>query len=116
MLLALRKYFPKYKSGSETVLVNIASTAGLQHSYTSPIYGATKWASVSLVKTFGNDVHYNTLKTKVLALCPFATDTKMFDFDITGNFLGQEYEKAYKDVVQYIKKQKYFSVYCKQYF
>lgn len=87
--------------------MNVASTAGLQHSYTSPIYGATKWASVSLVKTFGNDVHYNASKTKVLALCPFATDTKMFDRDMTGNFLGPEYEKAYKDTVQFIKKQKY---------
>ncbi|GJQ72772.1 hypothetical protein Trydic_g1423 [Trypoxylus dichotomus] len=99
-MLSLYKYMPKYKSGTEGVVVNIASTFGIQPGYSLPVYTATKHAVVGIGRAFGNNYYYNRYKVRILTMCPGYTPTSLttahdVDFDVNlfqkeiKNYLSQ---------------------------
>ncbi|XP_017773993.1 PREDICTED: 15-hydroxyprostaglandin dehydrogenase [NAD(+)]-like [Nicrophorus vespilloides] len=73
--LAFFNYLPKYKSGSEGVIVNIASIAGLVPMESTPVYAATKFGVVSYTQSMGTESHYKNFPVRLMAICPSATDT-----------------------------------------
>ncbi|CAH1366668.1 unnamed protein product [Tenebrio molitor] len=91
VLLGLENYIPKYKSGSEGVIVNISSIAGLKENSVVPIYSATKFAVIGMSKAFGDKAHHNRTKVKVLTLCPGITETPMIT-EVSGRNLGGPYQ------------------------
>ncbi|RZC34057.1 adh short domain containing protein, partial [Asbolus verrucosus] len=91
ILLGLENYIPKYKTGSEGVIVNISSIAGIQDFAIIPIYTGTKFAVMGMSKAFGDEEHYNRTKVKVLALCPGVTETPLIT-EMSGRNLGPPYQ------------------------
>ncbi|XP_050310697.1 15-hydroxyprostaglandin dehydrogenase [NAD(+)]-like [Anthonomus grandis grandis] len=79
ILLGLEHYLPKYKSGQEGLIVNTSSTAGIQSIPQCPIYSATKFAVVGATLSFGHQAHYDRQGVRVVAICPNATDTPIFN-------------------------------------
>ncbi|KAB0796765.1 hypothetical protein PPYR_10826 [Photinus pyralis] len=74
-LLAFEGYLPKYKKGTEGVILNIASTTGLEPFDCAPIYSCTKWGVVGFTRCLGTERQYKRNNIKVLALCPGFTNT-----------------------------------------
>ncbi|KAK4876649.1 hypothetical protein RN001_009155 [Aquatica leii] len=72
---AFEKYLPKYKSGSEGVIINVSSIAALDVFAYAPVYSATKSGVVALSRSFGSPTHYNRNQIRVMAICPGYTDT-----------------------------------------
>ncbi|GJQ77751.1 hypothetical protein Trydic_g16017 [Trypoxylus dichotomus] len=70
-------YLQKYRSGTEGVIVNISSLAGLRGFTSIPVYTATKHAVVGLSKSIGVQQHYDRTKIRVITLCPGVTETPM---------------------------------------
>ncbi|RZC41702.1 15-hydroxyprostaglandin dehydrogenase [NAD(+)], partial [Asbolus verrucosus] len=91
VLLGLENYIPKYRTGSEGVIVNISSIAGINEINVVPVYSGTKFAVVGMSKAFGSEAHYKRTKVKVLALCPGITDTPLIT-EISGRNLGPPYQ------------------------
>ncbi|KAJ3662605.1 hypothetical protein Zmor_006944, partial [Zophobas morio] len=109
ILLGLEHYIPKFKTGDEGVIVNIASVAGITPSGLFPIYSATKYAVLGMSKAFGNQSHYSRTGVRTLTLCPGLTRTPM----VTGMSectLGPNYKRMVEKVVPNIPMQKPESV------
>ncbi|KAJ8910676.1 hypothetical protein NQ315_002925 [Exocentrus adspersus] len=66
--LARDKYFPKYKSGNEGVVINTASILGLIAVDILPVYCATKHGLIGFGKSLG--LEKNTGEFKVITICP----------------------------------------------
>ncbi|KAK4876629.1 hypothetical protein RN001_009135 [Aquatica leii] len=94
-ILAVEKYLPKYKTGSEGVVVNVASVSGLEKFQAFPIYSATKRAVVGLTRAWGKDVHYLRTNVRFLALCPGVTDTPLL-----RECLDRHLGPAYQDIMK----------------
>ncbi|KAK9885294.1 hypothetical protein WA026_010788, partial [Henosepilachna vigintioctopunctata] len=77
--LALNKYIPEHKSGSEGVIINISSLTGVQVFPFTPVYGATKSAVASLTIALGNKILYDQTKVKVIAVAPGLTTTPILN-------------------------------------
>nr|XP_022916014.1 15-hydroxyprostaglandin dehydrogenase [NAD(+)]-like isoform X1 [Onthophagus taurus] len=77
--LAIDEYLPKYKSESTAIIINTSSVAGLMPFAGIEIYSTTKFALIGLTRNFGCDYHYKRTGVKVMALCPGATDTAIFN-------------------------------------
>ncbi|KAJ8959630.1 hypothetical protein NQ318_021817 [Aromia moschata] len=92
MLLGMENYLQKYKQGSEAVIVNISSIAGIEVLGFIPIYSGTKAAIVAMTRNWGTPEHYQRTKVRVIAICPGATHTPLI-FDIAGRNLGEPYQK-----------------------
>ncbi|KAF2890689.1 hypothetical protein ILUMI_15484, partial [Ignelater luminosus] len=69
-ILAIDNYLPKYKSGEEGIIINIASIAGIMPFGFCPIYSAAKHGVVALSRCFGQQEHYERSKVRVIAICP----------------------------------------------
>ncbi|KAI4471360.1 15-hydroxyprostaglandin dehydrogenase [nad(+)] [Holotrichia oblita] len=78
-ILGLEEYLPKYNSGTEPVIVNIASTAGLTPLYFLPVYTSTKHAVIGLGKALAMRENCGVQKVKLMTLCPGATLTTLID-------------------------------------
>ncbi|XP_068912372.1 15-hydroxyprostaglandin dehydrogenase [NAD(+)]-like [Tenebrio molitor] len=109
ILLALENYIPKHKTGSEGVIVNISSIAGIKEFPTIPIYAGTKFAVMGMTKSFGDEAHYNRTKVKVLAMCPGITDTPLIS-EMGGRNLGPAYQQLLVDEIGNLPSQKPESV------
>ncbi|KAF5288181.1 hypothetical protein FQA39_LY03949 [Lamprigera yunnana] len=94
-ILAIENYLPKYKSGSEGIVVNVSSTSGLEKFQAFPIYSATKRAVIGLTRAWGKDVHYDRTKVRFLALCPGVTDTPLL-----RECLERNLAPAYQDIMK----------------
>jgi 15-hydroxyprostaglandin dehydrogenase (NAD) len=105
-LLALENYIPKHKTGSEGVIVNISSIAGIKEFPTIPIYAGTKFAVMGMTKSFGDEAHYNRTKVKVLAMCPGVTDTPLIS-EMGGRNLGPAYQQLLVDEIGDLPSQKW---------
>ncbi|KAF5299862.1 hypothetical protein FQA39_LY11399 [Lamprigera yunnana] len=79
-LLAIQNYIHKYKSGSEGVIVNVSSSAGVDPTEIMPLYTATKYAVIGLTRSFGTELHYNISNVRIFAICPGYTDTPILNF------------------------------------
>lgn len=77
--LAIHDYFPKYKSGDESVLVNISSISGIQTNGQLPTYTATKFGVTGFTRTFGDKTNYAKYQTRVLGFCPGYTKTNIYN-------------------------------------
>lgn len=78
IILGVNKYLPKYKQGSEAIIVNISSISALEVCSHIPIYGGTKLASLAFTRNWGNSEIYQRTKVKVVAVCPGDTKTDSF--------------------------------------
>ncbi|KAG5883305.1 hypothetical protein JTB14_008592 [Gonioctena quinquepunctata] len=92
VLLATEKYFPKYKQGSEAVIINISSSAGLSGYAHIPVYCGTKHAVIGMTRSWGDSFLYEKLKTRFVAICPGVTNTPLI-FDMAGRNMGGIYEE-----------------------
>lgn len=77
MLLGLENYIPKYKSGSEGVIINVSSIGGVNPLGGIPIYTATKFALHGLTLAWGLPAHYDRTKVRVVGVCPGFTNTPL---------------------------------------
>ncbi|KAK4876628.1 hypothetical protein RN001_009134 [Aquatica leii] len=103
-LLALDHYIPKYRTKKEGVIVNVASTTGLEVFGALPIYVATKHAVVGLTQSWGSESHYNRTKVRFLTLCPGPTDTTLALDGLDKN-LGPAYQDIFKDSQPFVTLQ-----------
>lgn len=92
----MEKYLPKYKQGSEALIVNIASTTGTASYPFMPVYCSTKHATLGLTNCWGVPEHYEATTVRVIAICPGATSTPLL-LDLSGRNFGERYEKIYRN-------------------
>ncbi|XP_023026235.2 15-hydroxyprostaglandin dehydrogenase [NAD(+)] isoform X2 [Leptinotarsa decemlineata] len=92
ILLGLEKYFPKYKQGTEALIVNISSTAGLQGYGHVPVYCATKHAVIGMGRGWSDPFLYERTKVRFITVCPGVTLTPLI-FDMGGRNMGGIYEE-----------------------
>ncbi|GJQ77760.1 hypothetical protein Trydic_g16025 [Trypoxylus dichotomus] len=78
-ILGLEEYLPKYNNGSEPIIVNVASVAGLIPLYFIPVYTGTKHAVVGISKALAMQENGGSQKVKILTLCPGATCTTLLE-------------------------------------
>jgi 15-hydroxyprostaglandin dehydrogenase (NAD) len=109
ILLGLENYIPKHKTGTEGVIVNISSIAGIKEFAMIPVYTGTKFAVMGMTKSFGDEAHYNRTKVKVLAMCPGVTDTPLIS-EMDGRNLGPAYQQLLVDQIGNLPSQKPESV------
>ncbi|KAK5637771.1 hypothetical protein RI129_000046 [Pyrocoelia pectoralis] len=93
--LAFEYYLPKHKSGTEGVILNIGSIAGLEPFDSIPVYASTKWAVIGFTRSLGMERQYKRNNIKVLAICPGFTTTPLLDVD-EDTFLNSNYDEIYK--------------------
>ncbi|XP_060531497.1 uncharacterized protein LOC132705084 [Cylas formicarius] len=105
VLLGLENYLQKYKSGSEAVVVNISSIAGVEPYAAIPIYCATKFAVLGMSLSWGLPFHYQRTKVRVVAICPGVTDTPLIG-EMAGRNLSEAYEEIRLKELQNCKSQK----------
>ncbi|XP_018563455.1 15-hydroxyprostaglandin dehydrogenase [NAD(+)]-like [Anoplophora glabripennis] len=103
IILGLDNYLPKYKEGSEAVIVNISSIAGLTVIPPIPIYSATKAAVIQMTRTWGAPSHYARTIVRVFAICPGPTATSLLS-SFKDSTLGEGYDNwsdvNYEAVIQ----------------
>ncbi|KAF5288182.1 hypothetical protein FQA39_LY03950 [Lamprigera yunnana] len=102
-LLALDYYLPKYKTKKEGIIVNVASTTGLEVFGAVPIYVATKHAVVGLTHSWGSKSHYERTNVRFLTLCPGPTNTTLAH-GIDKN-LGPAYKNIFKESQPFVTLQ-----------
>lgn len=78
-ILGFEEYLPRYNSGSQPVIVNIASTAAFISLYFLPVYTGTKHAVIGIGKTLALKENYGSQNIKILTLCPGPTTTTLID-------------------------------------
>ncbi|XP_076273562.1 15-hydroxyprostaglandin dehydrogenase [NAD(+)]-like [Rhynchophorus ferrugineus] len=91
MVLGVDKYIPKYRSGSEGLIVNVSSIAGINSFPFIPIYTGTKFAIHGMTLAWGDVFHYSRTKVRVVGVCPGATETPLLR-NFAGLTLGPDYE------------------------
>lgn len=97
-MLALDKYIPKHKTGSEGVVINVSSIAGIQAFGGVPGYTATKFAVHGLTLAWGLPGHYERTGVKVVGICPGVTTTPLIQNFYQGT-LSQYYTDLLKEEV-----------------
>ncbi len=76
LFLACKHFLPGMLGRADGVIINFASLAGLNGSYSLALYSAAKAAVVSLTRSMGID--YASKGVRVNGICPSATATDMF--------------------------------------
>ncbi|KAJ8928050.1 hypothetical protein NQ314_019420, partial [Rhamnusium bicolor] len=94
MILGLDNYLQK--QGTDAVIVNISSIAGIGVYPCIPIYCGTKAAVIAMTRSWGTDYHYDRSKVRVIAICPGVTETPLI-FNALGRNLGEPYDKWLQD-------------------
>ncbi|ENN79175.1 hypothetical protein YQE_04359, partial [Dendroctonus ponderosae] len=92
ILLGLENYIQRYKSGSEGLILNVSSIAGIAPFAFVPIYAGTKFAVYGLTISWGLPAHYERTKVRVVGVCPGSTVTPLIT-DLPNRNLGPAYEK-----------------------
>lgn len=96
-MLALDKYIPKHKSGSEGVVINLSSIAGVMPVAGIPVYTATKFAILGLTFAWGLPRHYERTGVKVIGICPGITKTRLVEPVYPGTF-----SSCYADILKVV--------------
>lgn len=104
ILLAIEKYFPEYKSGEKTYIINLSSISGITPIEFCPVYNATKHAVIGLTRTYGINRHLLKGGIHIMALCPSATDTPMGDYMPNIVRYKDIYEEAKSDFSKRFQK------------
>lgn len=94
-MLAVDKYIPKHKTGSEGVVINVSSIAGIQPCGGCPGYTATKFAVHGLTLAWGLPAHYERTGVKVIGICPGVTTTPLIQ-----NFYQATFSQYYSDLLK----------------
>ncbi|GJQ75739.1 hypothetical protein Trydic_g17811 [Trypoxylus dichotomus] len=110
--LAINTYFPKYKSGTNTYIINISSIVGLIPHKGAPHYSATKHGLVGLTRSYGTNEVISEQGIFVMALCPGRTDTPLLSrvlqekisFTALPTLPYQKPEAVSKSVIQILQK------------
>ncbi|KAI4460842.1 15-hydroxyprostaglandin dehydrogenase [nad(+)] [Holotrichia oblita] len=76
-LLAINKFFPNYKTNSDTYIINFASITGLVPFELAPHYTASKHGVVGISRSYGCNPVIIGRNIYVMALCPGGTHTAM---------------------------------------
>lgn len=95
--LAIDYYLPKYKIGTEGVIINIASILGLKVSGVVPIYTATKHGIVALSRAYGTNDHYRETNVRVIAVCPGNMPTAMTS-NLNPDILRKGYQERFTNI------------------
>ncbi|KAI4470580.1 15-hydroxyprostaglandin dehydrogenase [nad(+)] [Holotrichia oblita] len=103
-LLAIEKYFPKYKSGDKAYIINLSSIAGITPADFCPVYTATKHAVIGLTRSYGLNRHLLEKGIYVMALCPSSTDTPMKDYMRETARYKDLYDEAFAQFSSYFQK------------
>lgn len=103
-LLAIEKYFPKYKSGDKAFIINLSSVAGVAPADFCPVYTATKHAVIGLTRSYGLNKHLLEQGIYVMALCPSSTDSAMVDYMRHVQRYKDLYDDAYAKFSSYFQK------------
>ncbi|XP_031341520.1 15-hydroxyprostaglandin dehydrogenase [NAD(+)]-like [Photinus pyralis] len=90
-VLAMEHYIKDHKSGSEGLIINIASISIFDVEVMVPFYTATKYAILGLTRAFGNEAHYDRTNVKVVTVCPGATSTPLKDENIVDRIYSMQY-------------------------
>ncbi|XP_057667430.1 15-hydroxyprostaglandin dehydrogenase [NAD(+)]-like isoform X1 [Diorhabda carinulata] len=99
MLLGLEKYLKQFKQGNEAVILNTSSVCLIETMSVWPVYVSTKFGILGLTKEWGNDVHYDRTKVKVVAICPGPTYTSI-STDLGPGVINQEYEDILASILE----------------
>ncbi|KAI4471362.1 15-hydroxyprostaglandin dehydrogenase [nad(+)] [Holotrichia oblita] len=83
------EYLQKYKTCDETVILNVASIAGLKGFKATPLYTSTKHCIVGLTRGTGVKDHFDRVKIRVVAICPGPTNTVMITEFEPDHYLPQ---------------------------
>ncbi|XP_039429106.2 alcohol dehydrogenase 2-like [Culex pipiens pallens] len=67
------------KNGNGGIVVNISSIAGLEPLPFCVTYSATKFGIVGFTRSMGQQIIYNKTGVKVMAICPGATETAIYN-------------------------------------
>ncbi|XP_044759232.1 15-hydroxyprostaglandin dehydrogenase [NAD(+)]-like [Coccinella septempunctata] len=109
--LAIDKYLPTYKSGSEAVIINTTSEAGTFVYPFMPVYSATKSALLSLTMSLGNRVFFNRNKVRVVGIAPGLTQTALVSSiqkdafnDLCSEYLGKDFGSYENQSVDYVAR------------
>lgn len=94
--MAVETYLPKYKSGSEAVVVNVSSIAILNPPGAIPVYSATKFGVLGLGAAYGQEFIYKKFGVKVVTVCPGSTATQILD----SNKCKFRFEDIWNDAVK----------------
>ncbi|KAJ8959633.1 hypothetical protein NQ318_021820 [Aromia moschata] len=92
MLLGMENYLQKHRQGSEAVIVNISSIAGISPFSVFPIYCGTKAAVLAMTRSWGTPQHYERTHIRIIGICPGVTDTPLIS-EMSGRNLGAGYQK-----------------------
>lgn len=92
MLLGIENYIQKYKTGTEGLIINIASIAAVMTCPYIPVYSGTKAAVLAMGRSFGDPDLYARTKVRVVVVCPGVTDTPLIR-DMMDRNLGPSYRE-----------------------
>ncbi|KAF2896392.1 hypothetical protein ILUMI_09781 [Ignelater luminosus] len=95
--LATETYFPKYKSGSESLIINTASKVAFYPAYPIPVYAATKSGIVEFTRSVGDFHRYEINNTKIIAICPGHVCTSLVNF-LTEDHILEPYLSKTREV------------------
>lgn len=87
-ILAAEKYFNLYKNGSEGIVVNTSSIAGLLPVALVPVYSCAKAAVIQFSRSYGTAEHYKKYPVRVLTICPGMTNTNLQNTAFCSESLG----------------------------
>ncbi|KAK5649685.1 hypothetical protein RI129_000714 [Pyrocoelia pectoralis] len=90
-VLAMEHYIKDHKSGSEGLIINVASICIFELEVLVPFYAATKYAILGLTRALGTQAHYERTNVKMVTLCPGATSTPLKDENIFERIYSREY-------------------------
>ncbi|XP_045478445.1 15-hydroxyprostaglandin dehydrogenase [NAD(+)]-like [Harmonia axyridis] len=94
------QYFSEFKSGTEAVIMNTASITGTKVYPSMPIYGSTKSAVVSLTMAFGDEIHYDRTKVRIVAIAPGFTKTNISLYsDLEHLYLDEDFGQIFKNEI-----------------
>lgn len=93
-ILATEKYIDQYKSGSEGIIVNTASVAGLNPAPLIPAYSASKSAVIAFSTSYGSPGHYARYPVRILTICPGGTETNLFQSAVVGWYSDSKRDEA----------------------
>lgn len=102
--MAINKFFPKYKSGSEAYIININSVVSLTPVVVHPHYSTSKSATLALTRSFGVNKTIAESGVYVMAICPGITDTPLLK-EMENVIVYKQHLK--EGLAQFVNIQKY---------
>ncbi|XP_039429134.1 alcohol dehydrogenase-like [Culex pipiens pallens] len=96
----------KDKGGKGGFVVNISSIAGLEPMPFGVTYSATKFGVVGFTRSMGQELIFNKTGVKLMAICPGATDTTIYQNSRNSCLTFPWMLEYYDQLIQAFKTQK----------